>query len=203
MIITATAANVGGSAGKYRVTLKLNGLQEEVKEVALSANTTQPMSFLVRKTVSGNYAVDLNGLTGSFTVAPQPAIFKVSGLKVAPDTIRSGEAATITTTAANVGGSAGKYRVTLKLNGLQEEVKEVSLSANTTQQMSFLVSRAVPGNYAVDVNGLTGSFTVAPEPEALPANIWLIPVIVTVIGLGLITGLIGWRRRKQVVDKPE
>jgi hypothetical protein len=68
--------------------------------------------------VTGTYTVDVNGLSGTFTVKappvlPAPAAFEVSQLSISPAEVQVGEAVTVSATVANTDEVDGSYTVTL------------------------------------------------------------------------------------------
>lgn len=135
-------------------------------------------------------------------VAPPPeALFTSSALTISPATVGSGGTVSISVTIANNGGMEGSIVVPLKINGEVENTSDLTLAAATSQTVTFTTSRDAEGDYEVNVNGLTGSFTVdstmvtsiqpenfsndAPEPEEQDSGggiNWLIatPIIVAV-----------------------
>lgn len=69
VIISAVVTNAGSSRGEYIVVLKINGIEESRKQVIFDASVSQKVSFEpVKKSPTGEYKVDVNGLAGSFTV---------------------------------------------------------------------------------------------------------------------------------------
>jgi len=96
--------------------------------------------------------------------SPQPAVFAVSGLNISPAESEPGEAVTVSVAVANTGGTAGDYAVTLKVNGVAMDATTVTLDAGGTGTVTFTLSDQPEGSYAVDVNGLAGSYTVAAPP---------------------------------------
>jgi hypothetical protein len=66
--IRVTATNRGTAAGIYQVTLKINGLVEDTKSVAISPGASVTLSFTGVRNVAGVYLIDVNGLSGSFQV---------------------------------------------------------------------------------------------------------------------------------------
>jgi hypothetical protein len=98
---------------------------------------------------------------------------------------------------ANTGGTEGSYDLALKINGITEAEKSVTVAPASSQSVSFSVTREEVGGYSVDVNGLTASFTVATAeaPAEAPLQIaWWIWVIAGVVVLGLIIFFIARRR---------
>ena len=145
---------------------------------------------------------------------PAPATFSVSNLSVIPPEVQPDGVVTISISVANSGGTEGSYSAALKINGVKEAEKSLIIAAGTSQDVSFRVRKADPGNYTISVDGSSGSFTVvapapAPPPAApaplpeekevpeAPTNWTLINVLIAV-GL-VVVGLLGyffvWRKR--------
>ena len=106
------------------------------------------------------------------TPTPKPAAFSLSSLTISPSEIALGESVTISVDVANTGEEAGNYTVTLKIDGVVEASKEVSVAAGASQEVVFTVSKDVAKTYSVDIDGLSGTFVVeeeAPAPPAPPA----------------------------------
>ncbi|GAI52094.1 unnamed protein product, partial [marine sediment metagenome] len=164
--IAVSVANTGGKSGSYTVVLKIDGVKEGDKTVTVAAGSSQEVSFSVTKEEADSYSVAVNGLSGSFTVAPvvvppEPAAFSVSYLSVSPRLeVEPGETVTIAVSVANTGGESGSYTVVLKIDGVKEAEERVTVAAGESQDVSFSVTREEAGSYTVAVNGLSGSFTV-------------------------------------------
>jgi hypothetical protein len=145
---------------------------------------------------------------------PAPAKFTVSDVIVTPSTCKPDEEVTIAATVSNTGGTTGQYDVILTINGVKEDTKSVTLDAGASLQVEFTVSKSIPDNYKVDVNGITASFVVekpVPSPVAMltptptPASSvqtsravqwWIVGAVVgaAVLG-GVIYGTVRRRRR--------
>jgi len=127
---------------------------------------------------------------------PAPAAFSVGSLDILPDKVDIGKTTTISVLVANTGGQLGSYEVTLKINGVVEGSRGITLDAGASGPVVFSISKETAGTFSVDVNGLSGSFTVREKPApAKPANWSLIGGIVAgVIVVGL--GVFFWMRRK-------
>jgi len=98
---------------------------------------------------------------------------------------------------ANTGGNEGDYSVVLKINGVKEAEQSVTVTARKSKTVTFTVSKQVAGSYSVEINGLTGSFTVveaAPPttsvtpPGPKPPLEW--PIIAGIIGGAIVVGLV-------------
>ncbi len=67
---------------------------------------------------------------------------------------------TVSAVVANTGGSKGKYTVVLKINGVEEARKEVTLDAGASQKVSFSIAKSIAETYDVNINELAGSSVV-------------------------------------------
>jgi stringent starvation protein B len=95
---------------------------------------------------------------------PPAAAFTSSNLIISPSQVDVGEPVAISVSITNAGDAAGNYEVTLKINGVVEATEEVTLGAGTSQEVTFTTARDVAGTYTVEVDGLSGSFTVKEKP---------------------------------------
>jgi hypothetical protein len=95
----------------------------------------------------------------------KPAAFTLSSLVISPVQVAPGQKVDISMTITNSGSLPGKYTVVLKINGVKEAEKSVTVTASTAQTVSFSVTKTNAGSYSVAIDGLSGSFTVvAPVP---------------------------------------
>ena len=97
----------------------------------------------------------------------------------------------------NVGGCEDRYTLVLKVNGVIEDSKEVTLAIGESQEVSFESIRESAGDYSVDINGHTASFVVKGTNWALIGGI--IGGIV-VVGL-LVYFLVFRKRRARLMDE--
>ncbi len=134
-----------------------------------------------------------------------PAAFTVSHLSVSPSEVYLGETVTISVIVANVGGQSGSYEVTLKINGVVEATKEVTVNAGFAKEVTLTTTRNIAGTYLVDVDGLTASFIVKQKPVIpeippvipKPVNWWLIGgIIAAVVVVGQVVFFLLRRRRR-------
>jgi len=89
----------------------------------------------------------------------------------------------------------------LKINNQIEASKDVTLTSGGSNTVTFTTSRNLPGNYAVDVAGLNGNFTVT--PSTITPWFWVV-----VMGVIVLVGvMLGWffilLRRKKAGSSPE
>lgn len=162
--ISAIVSNNGSEAGRYSVILRINGLVENIIELALPPGTSQPTTFTVVKDEGGEYYAEVDGLGGAFTVIPLvPANFIVSNLTIVPERIKQGENIAISATVTNTGELEGSYSLVLKLKGAIESVEELTLGPGESRRVSFDLTKNTPGFYNVELDGLTGRFVVEME----------------------------------------
>jgi hypothetical protein len=115
----------------------------------------------------------------------------------------------------NSGGTEGKYTAALKLDGVVETTKDVTLKPGEVQSISFALSKTTAKTYQVAVDSLTTTFAVsapaapattpapapAPAPAAPPPTIsgtnWLLIGIIgaaVIIIIGITLGVAARRR---------
>jgi len=97
-----------------------------------------------------------------------PGAFRVSNLKISPRRVKRDGTVTIIAEAANTGSVKSSYSLVLKIKGMVEAVRELTLGPGQSQKVAFTVLRDIPGVYDVDLEGLKGSFTV--EEEVAPPD---------------------------------
>jgi len=132
----------------------------------LTPGTTQ--HFRVMSTDrAGNQTVS-DEHTFSTLGQPPATAFTSTKLFISPSEVNIGESVTISVEVANTGEEAGNYTVTLKIDGAVEATKNVTLNAGASEEVTFTTAKDVAGSYSVDVNGLSGSFTVKEKPAPPP-----------------------------------
>ncbi len=190
--ISASVANTGTVEGTTTVTLTIDEVVEETQDVTVAGGTTELATFTVTRDVIGTYAVEIDGLTGSFAVVeePIPAAFTVSNLAITPATVNVGETVTISADIANIGEVEGATTATLTINDVVEQTQDVTLAGGATTAVSFNVTKDVAGTYNVEINGQTGSFTVTAPPSLW----WIWIIIAVVVAIGVIVWLVVRRR---------
>lgn len=73
--------------------------------------------------------------------------------------------------------------VKLLIDGVEEATQELTMAPGATETVIFTVSRKASGTYSVEIDGVTGEFTVAasPFPWALLAGISSVPVAAAIV----------------------
>jgi hypothetical protein len=101
---------------------------------------------------------------GYEVAVPAPAIFELNSLSVSPAEACVGDKLSFDVLVTNVGGVAGTYKVILRIDGVVESTKEVSLDLGTSQVVSFTIDKVDPGSHTAEANGLTVPFMVSERP---------------------------------------
>ena len=96
----------------------------------------------------------------SIIVHSAPAEFEVSGLVFSATAIGRAEPVTISAMVTNIGDVAGTYQVTLKINGEAVASKSLKLDGGEYRKVSFTTVQGKAGSYKVEIDGLSGTFTV-------------------------------------------
>jgi hypothetical protein len=164
--------NEGDLAGSHEVTLQVgDGTGMTRQEITLDGGSSQEISFLIIPETAGEHAVNIGGLVGICRVIePEaPAAFNTSALSISPSEVGPDESVTITVLITNTGDLSGRYEVRLAIDGIEVQTEAVELDGGQAEELSFTAARDTAGAYAIELDGLTGSFTVrepAP-PEAV------------------------------------
>ncbi|MFQ6122104.1 MAG: Ig-like domain-containing protein [Dehalococcoidales bacterium] len=209
--ISVLVTNAGDLTGSYEVSLKIDDLVVEMKEVTLDGGDSETVSFSVTPAIAGEYTAKIDRLQGTFKVKTPlaPAAFTTSTLIISPTEVNTGERVTISVIVTNTGDLTGTYKVTLKIDDLVVEEKEVTVAGGASQRVTFTAAKDIPGTYMVAVNRLTGWFVVKEKvppvveeippmpppmpikpPLAAPINWWLIGGIIAAV---IIIGGVAWR----------
>jgi photosystem II stability/assembly factor-like uncharacterized protein len=95
-------------------------------------------------------------------IVPRPPSF--SGLTISPGEVETGETVTVSVLVTNNGEIEDTYQVQMMVDGSVEETSEVTLAGGDSQTVTFTTTKDIPGLYTVTIGGLTGMFTVKPDP---------------------------------------
>jgi hypothetical protein len=126
-----------------------------------------------------------------FAIMARPASFTLSEFSVMPHIVQVGEPVTAGIMVTNVGGCEDRYTLVLKVNGVIEDSKEVTLAIGESQEVSFESIRESAGDYSVDINGHTASFVVKGTNWALIGGI-----IGGIVVVGLLVYFLVFRKRR-------
>jgi len=92
--------------------------------------------------------------------APAPAEFEVVSLTVTPIVAEPGQVVTVEVEVQNIGETEGSNTLTLNINGIDEETKDVTVPLKGMESLAFTLVRSAPGTYGIEVAGLTDTLRV-------------------------------------------
>ncbi len=182
LTISVVVSNAGGVTGTYPVTLKVNNVAAETKNVSLASGASQKVTFTMSKNTAGTYTVGIDGLSGMFKVKAASATFTVSDLTVSPTEVDIGQSVTININVTNTGDLTGTYEIILKIDNTMVSSQQITLAGHATQKVTFTTSKDAAGVYTVNVSGLSGTFSVK-SPSTSELTLTIISVT-SPVGLG-------------------
>ncbi len=130
---------------------------EEIDKWVNLVSTVDPVTHTVSAPISHFTAFTVIAYTS-------PAVFTTGDLTVSPTEVNIGESVSISVTVTNTGDLIGRYEVTLEIDNVVIETKQVSLTGKSSQEVTFTTTQDAAGSYTVNVNGLSRTFTVKPAP---------------------------------------
>ncbi|MCW7075273.1 MAG: cohesin domain-containing protein, partial [Candidatus Methanospirare jalkutatii] len=101
-----------------------------------------------------NYISPIEIKNGTFTIVPAPANITFSDLRVAPTEGDAPLDIVVCASVENIGGSAGTYNATLKIDGEVVDYKTGTLSAGESKSVCFNYTFTETGTYNVTIDGL-------------------------------------------------
>ena len=167
--ITAFVENRSNVDGRTELDLRINGVLADQRSVFVPAGGREQITFTFVPPAEGTFTVDitdpqeiLTAVTGEITVAVpvEPARFITSPLTISPVEVAPGEQVTVSFDLSNL-GSVGDHEVILLLNGVRIDSRVVTVEELETETVVFtLTAPDQPGDYTVEVDGVTASFRV-------------------------------------------
>lgn len=157
--VSATILNSGEVSGIYTLSLAIDDETIMTKDIELSSSTTELFSMTLQKDEPGSYFVKLNEHKNTLRVL-KPANITVTSLSLNPSSIRPGQSSTVSIAVGNSGDVEGTHTVNLQINGKIEHSKTVTVRGNSTEDVSFSISRSSPGRYTVTSGGINKTLTV-------------------------------------------
>ena len=99
---------------------------------------------------------------GLIVAGPKQAEFTVSDLKINPTKAEVFEPILISLNVSNIGDEQGAYVANLTINNVLEQNQTIQVPGRNFTIAEFTVLKDTPGNYTVELGGLTSSFTLTP-----------------------------------------
>ncbi len=115
----------------------------------------------------------LRGVTKATETEPiaLPAI-SITNFQVMPDRVVQDSDVGIIATITNSSQDTIQHKLELKINGEIKAFHQLTLAPGESQEVTFVTAAGAPGDYRVDINGLTSKFSVMPtageSQESIP-----------------------------------
>ncbi|MBA7693370.1 hypothetical protein ES703_101951 [subsurface metagenome] len=180
---------------------------EDADEWVELSSTVDPVTNTITSPVSHFTTFAIIAVLPPLPPPPAPAAFTSSSLTVSPLEVDIGETVTISILVTNTGEEEGSYTITLKIDGVVEETREITLASGASETVTLTTAKDEAGTYSVAVDGLISSFTVRevappvppppmPAPTPPPGINWAMwgPIIGVAVFLAIFLP-IRWRRR--------
>ena len=107
-----------------------------------------------------------------YTLMADTRIVKITGtaISITPEEIHEGQQINISATLYNSGNVTGDYDAILKLNGVAQETKKVTVPPSENVTMNFTLDGLDSGTYVITIGDLTKSITVLLKIPLTPAS---------------------------------
>jgi hypothetical protein len=195
--------SIARDAGFVSIALQKTGLTASTYELTPAEALAAGAYFWRARAVDGVGNIGSWSENWSFVVSAvrPPAAFTASGLIISPSQVSVGEEVSISVTVTNTGGTVGTCVVTLTIGGTADAIQNVTINGGSERLVTFTVTRGVVGIYSVDVDGLTGSFSVVAPPTVVSLSTSAIFLIAVAVIGGLLGGIaVHSRMRRQRHD---
>ncbi|MDD5312724.1 MAG: hypothetical protein PHO26_06800 [Dehalococcoidia bacterium] len=183
---------------KYNTASIPAGVNESDLYIALLQGTTwTPLASSVNtqnKTITAQinhfstYAV-LGNVSGSTTTQTTTSSLLLSDFTLAPEVAAPGATVTVSIRVANGGSAEATKNVVLKVNGMNEQQKDVTLSAGKSQVVTFTFNRSAPGSYTVSIDDHSGSLEIKAGSSDASTG-FSMPVLAVIIAGGVLVILL-------------
>lgn len=103
-----------------------------------------------------------------------PANFEINGLSITPAEIFPNQTFTISATINNAGDLTGDFEVTLKIDDVVSQIQTLTIDGRDSMTVEFTVTSGAAGEHTININGLSGKFTV--KTAKPPGTIAEVPI---------------------------
>ena len=187
--------NTGDATGTYEAILKIDKTEVATESVTLAGGASEEVAFTTSRGVAGTYTVSIGDQSGMVVVTA----FTISALDISPAEVNSGGDVNISALITNTGDVTSTYEAILTIDNEVVATQNITIPGGASEEVTFTTSKDVAGTYAVDLNGLPGTFVVKEGPSW-----WLIGGITAgvVVAVFLVLYFRVWRKRS-VLERKE
>ncbi len=203
LAVSAWVTNPGDSDAVAELTLAVDGVASDPKQVQLAPGESREVLLDSAVFPAGDHVASVGDLSRNFTVGV-PATMEIpplgiEQLSITPETPAVGETITVEVIAVNLATVEVTDSLVLKLDGVQREVREITLAAGSTETVVLTISVNGSGTHTLSVNGVNRRLTVVKDGGSVSEiNWWFVGgIAIGVILIGALTTVISLRRRSQ------
>jgi hypothetical protein len=159
--------NKGDLPGTYQANLMLDNAVMQTRTVTVDGGSSETIVFTIILDAFGEHQVSLGGLTSTFIVEKPlaAASFTMSQLRITPISVNIGEKVNVSVFIENNGDLAGTYPLTLFVDDLAVETREVVLEGSSSMTVSFSFTVGIMGEHTISIGDLEGVFEAASSSE--------------------------------------
>lgn len=163
--LDVTVTNVGGRAGDYEFTLRVDGAAVATRSGRLDPGASATQTIEHTFSEPGRYRVTAG--EDSLTLRVEEfATPVVEGLSTSRDELRPGEEVTVTAAVANPADRPGQRQLTISREGVEVGSEQVHLGPGESTDVSATVSLSDPGTYRFEADDRSVSVTVSERATA-------------------------------------
>ena len=166
--------NQGDLTGTYQASLILDNAAMQNKTVTVNGGSHETIVFTIILDTVGEHQVSLGGFTSTVVVKNPAASFTASDLQIDPISVISGGKVNINVFIKNTGDLRGIYPISLSVDDVVVETREVTLDGGGSMTVSFSFTAGTAGEHTVSISDLEGVFEVSQSspPAALEVSGW-------------------------------
>lgn len=203
LAVSAWVTNPGDSDVVAELTLAVDGVASDPRRVQLAPGESREVLLTEAVFPEGDHVASVGDLSRDFTVGVPTTMeippLGIEQLSITPETPTVGETITVEVTAVNLATVEVTDSLVLKLDGVQREVREITLAAGSTETVVLTLSANGSGTHTLSVNGVNRRLTVIKDGGSVSEiNWWFVGgIAIGVILIGVLTTVISIRRRSR------
>ncbi|MDD5312163.1 MAG: hypothetical protein PHO26_03905 [Dehalococcoidia bacterium] len=100
-----------------------------------------------------------------------PDTVNVSNLCILPDRVLPGSSVGVIATIINTGSETVLHKTEFKINNVTQSTNEITLSPGQCEELTFMMTAGVPGDYYISIDNVTGTLHVLPGSNPATSKI--------------------------------
>ncbi len=203
LVVSAWVTNPGDSDAVAELALTIDGVTADPSQVRLAPGESREVLLDSAVFAEGVHVASVGDLSREFTVGVPVTIeippLGIEQISITPETPAIGETITVEVIAVNLAGVEVTDSLVLELDGVQRDVREVTLAPGSSETVVLSVSVNGAGRHTLTINGIDRRLTVVREGESVAAVNWgfVGGIAIGVVMIGTLATVIGLRRRSR------